>query len=119
MSFLCTIFMCLLLDIIGLFLFRTKVYFWIKITMSISKKIDRTHVLKAIIHIDKFGIPSKKEGKVYFLKIGVRKYPLNYIICIANFFAEGFQIEHNPDDFNSVQAKKILEELDFEVITEK
>lgn len=87
--------------------------------MPISNKINRSHVLKSIIHIDEFGVPKKNEGRVYFLKIGKIKYPLNYIICIANFFAEGFQIEHDSNDFNSLKAKEYLEQLDFEIVTEK
>ncbi len=81
--------------------------------MAISENIKREHVLKAILHIDEFGIPERKMGRIYFLMIGTRKYPVNETICIANFFSDGELIIHNPSDFNSIQAVAYLRNLDF------
>jgi hypothetical protein len=87
--------------------------------MSISKKIERSHILRAIIHIDKFGSPIKNQGRNYFLKVGTIQYPVIYTICVANIYAEGFFLVHDASDFNSLQAINHLENLGFEIIERK
>lgn len=84
--------------------------------MPISGNIKRCHVLQAAIHIDNFGCPVKKQGKKYFLKIGKIEYPIIYVICIASFYFDGFFLLHDANDFNSIQAKNYLEDLDFEIL---
>ena len=84
--------------------------------MAISRNIKREHILSTIIHIDLFPTDNRNEGRKYFLQIGKISYPVNEVICIANFFANGVLLLHDPNDFNSVQAKKYLESLNFEVI---
>jgi hypothetical protein len=84
--------------------------------MAISTNIRREHVLLAINHIDKFPLSKRKEGRKYFLQIGKISYGINEVICIANFFANGVLLLHDPNDFNSVQAKNFLEGLDFDVL---
>lgn len=83
--------------------------------MAISQNIKRQHILKAIIHIDEFGISERKMGRIYFLMIGTKRYPVNETICIANFFSDGELLKHNPSDFNSIQAVAYLRNLDFNV----
>jgi 5-methylcytosine-specific restriction protein B len=83
--------------------------------MSIPKNISKGHIEKAIVDIEKSGVPANRLSKEYILKVADKQLPPKYVISIANKYANS--VELNSDDFNAVEAKNFLKKLGFEIIT--
>lgn len=84
--------------------------------MAIPKNITREHVLQAINEIHHHGIRQGREGQRYFLVDRGIHLPLKYIISLANKYANGEELDPNPNNFNTYSAWNYLLDLDFELI---
>ncbi|MBW4361055.1 AAA family ATPase [Flavobacterium taihuense] len=85
--------------------------------MAIPNNIEREHILAAISEISREGIRAGREGQRYFLvdDKGIN-YPLKYIISIANKYANGEELDPNPNNFNTYSAWNHLADLKFKLI---
>ena len=73
-------------------------------------KIDENNIMAAIEYIDEHGVPDKNNSTQYVLVTeDGKKYPPKYVIAIANYLANGVDIE--TDGFNAMEAKNYFEKL--------
>ena len=84
--------------------------------MAIPKNITRQNIIDAIQYIKSNGILHHNQSMKYDLVADSgERYPSKYTIAVANHLANNIDI--SVDAFNAVEAKNLLEELDFEIET--
>lgn len=80
--------------------------------MPIPKNISTDHILKALLQIDKFGIPGERLSTKYVLVFNNKRYPSKYVLSIANTFANDNELE--PTQFSGGEkSNKFLKRLGF------
>ena len=85
--------------------------------MSIPNNITREHILKAIEKIDKDGIPLNGDSNFYDVLYNSNYYPPKLIVSIANYFANGVELDRNS--FEAGMKKpcfKLLQSNGFEIV---
>lgn len=82
--------------------------------MVIPHNITREHVLKALREIDKKGVPERRISRRWFLIYEGKRYPLKYVISLANKYANGYELP--PNKFLPEEAARYLRKLGFVVI---
>jgi 5-methylcytosine-specific restriction protein A len=53
----------------------------------IPHNITREHILQAILHIDKYGVPDNRKSKKFALLFEGKQYPPKYVVALANIGA--------------------------------
>ena len=82
--------------------------------MAIPKNISKEHLLKAILKIDKDGIPKDGNSLYYDVVYNGKKYPPKIIVSYANIFANGEELDRNSFSGGlGTQCFKLLEQNDF------
>lgn len=86
--------------------------------MAIPTNISKDDILKAIKYIDENDVPDKYKSTKYELvdKSG-KKYPPKYIIAVANYLVNHEDI--STEGFNAIEAKNLLEGLNFVIETKQ
>lgn len=69
----------------------------------IPPSITPDSISKALLQIDREGVPRIRKSRHYDLFIDNKRYPPKYVISIASFYAIGK--EYPATDFNAVEAK--------------
>lgn len=85
--------------------------------MPIPPNICRDDIIQAMLKIDKNGVPRKRRIRKYFVLYEQKSYPCKLLISWANIYANGEELDFNPRNFQTQSAKKLLEELEFTVLT--
>ena len=82
----------------------------------IPTHITKDSIKKALIYIDRYGIPKDRHSVKYSLKYDGKLYPPKYVISIANKFESGEEWE--PEHFSGGQeTNQYLENLGFTIVT--
>ncbi|MXV38037.1 hypothetical protein GO491_05005 [Flavobacteriaceae bacterium Ap0902] len=84
--------------------------------MAIPTNITREHVLRAIQRVDREGIPPRRNSRKWFLEYDKELYPVKLLISWANEFANGEELDSDPNVFILDMARKYLESLDFTIV---
>jgi hypothetical protein len=80
--------------------------------MTIPDNIEREHIKSAMQEIDSKGIPSIFKSKGYDVIFEQKHYPPKYVVFLANNkYTDNNKLTMN--DFNTTQARKFLNDLDF------
>lgn len=80
----------------------------------IPQNIHRKHVLKAIKHIDHYGVPMGRGSRKFHLVYSGSLYPPKYALALANRFANGADLE--PSEFGGGnETNSVLVALGFEI----
>ncbi len=80
----------------------------------ISKNITKDDVLRSMADIDKFGVPPRRQSWKYDVTNGGRRYPPPYVICVANRYANGVELE--PYECKANEAIPLLRSLGFAIV---
>lgn len=84
--------------------------------MHIPPNIQREHVFQAMLKIEWEGIPARRGIRNYALSYEDRLYPVKLVISWANIFANGEELDPDPNNFNSIMANAYLDGLGFTII---
>ena len=86
--------------------------------MAIPGNLTKQDIFDSLKYIEENGIPDKNKSTKYELidELG-KKYPPKYIIAVANHLANSADI--STEDFNAVEAKNLLERLNFVIETKQ
>jgi hypothetical protein len=79
----------------------------------IPRNIIREHVWQAAAQIDTEGVPTEREPKEYPVIVDGKRYPLMYVVSLANKFANGEELE--PRVFGPGEAIRRLIRLGFQI----
>lgn len=84
--------------------------------MSIPHQIHKEHIKIAIDEIDQKGIPRNRSYDRYFISQNKKKYPVKYVISLANKYIDDKQTPLAPNVFNTYQAQQHLKKMGYKVI---
>lgn len=82
----------------------------------IPANITSTHIISAIREIDLYGVPPRRNSKVYSLLYKGRRYPPKYVISIANRYANGTELDYREFNGGRQETNPFLEERGFNVV---
>ncbi len=78
--------------------------------------IFREHVFQAMLKIKREGIPNHRNPRQWGLRYEYEIYPCKLIISWANLYANGVELDPNPNNFQAQMANDYLVNLGFEII---
>jgi len=84
--------------------------------MSIPENIKREHIFQAMIKIKVEGVPNRRKAKSFHVKYENELWPCKLLISWGNIYANGEELDPDPNIFQTVMAKKYLNNLGFEII---
>ncbi len=84
--------------------------------MSIPSNIKREHIFQAILKIKREGIPSKRHAIKWTLEYESEIYPCKLLISWSNLYANGYELNPDPNNFQTEMAQDYLKELKFKII---
>jgi hypothetical protein len=83
-----------------------------------KNKIERSHVLDALLQIDREGVPTRREGRRHDLLFEGRTYPPKLVISYAEQIALRLREPKPADNFSGgVETNSVLEGLGFVIVT--
>jgi hypothetical protein len=86
-----------------------------KFRAGIPTYIERSHILKAIEHIDSAGVPDKRHSTKFDLLYEGKKYPPKYVISLSHLFARGEELSR--DLFSGgEEANNFLKSRGFQIV---
>jgi len=83
--------------------------------MPIPDNIKREHIFRAMLRTHREGIPPRREAKDWVVLQDGSKYPCKLLISWANEFANGEELDSNPNVFTTHMAMSYLENLGFTI----
>jgi len=84
--------------------------------MPIPNNILREHVFQAMLKIKREGTPNRRHPRNWALRYENEIYPCKLLISWANLYANGDELDPNPNNFQAHMANEYLTSLDFEII---
>lgn len=84
--------------------------------MPIPQNIQREHVFQAMLKIKRDGIPPKRGPREWAIEYEGEIFPCKLLISWANFYANGIELDPNPDNFTTYTAQDYLLNKAFTVI---
>ena len=84
--------------------------------MQIPNNILREHVFQAMLKIKREGIPNRRNSRQWGLQYENEIYPCKLLISWGNLYANGEELDPNPNIFQTDMAKEFLANLGFEII---
>jgi len=84
--------------------------------MPIPNNIQREHIFQAIIRIHINGVPVGRQGRNWALEYDGNLYPCKLLITWGNIFANGVELDPNPNNFQSNMAIEYLINLGFQIV---
>jgi len=82
----------------------------------IPQNINREHLFQAIIKIKRQGAPPRREPREWAVEYEGEIYPCKLLISWANLYANGEELDPNPDNFTTYMAQDYLIDKQFNVI---
>jgi hypothetical protein len=84
--------------------------------MPIPNNISREHVFQAMLKIKRDGIPNRRGPRQWALQYENEIYPCKLLISWANLYANGEELDPNPNNFQAHMANEYLANLGFTII---
>jgi hypothetical protein len=79
--------------------------------MPIPNNISREHIFQAMLRVRNLGVPVHRDPERWVLKYEEFEYPCKLLISWGNLFANGFELDPNPDNFTTQSAQRYLRNL--------
>ena len=80
---------------------------------NIPDNINQQDIIRALKYIDKNGVPSRNQSTKNDLIYDEKKYPVKYVLAVADHLANGKEI--STKGYNSIEAKVFLKYLGFSI----
>jgi hypothetical protein len=84
--------------------------------MPIPNNILREHVFQAMLKIKREGIPNRRNPRQWALLYENEIYPCKLLISWSNIYANGVELDPNPNNFQAHMANDYLLNLGFDII---
>ncbi|MCB0738669.1 MAG: hypothetical protein KDC92_14230 [Bacteroidetes bacterium] len=84
--------------------------------MPIPDNIQREHIFQAMLKIKQDGVPPRREPREWALEYEGEIYPCKLLISWANIYANGEELDPNPNNFTTYDAQDYLIEKHFTII---
>jgi hypothetical protein len=84
--------------------------------MPIPNNINKGHILEAINKVDRDGVPEDRKLRKWGVKFNKKIYPCKLLISWGNIYANGIELDPNPNNFQTNMAQDFLKNLGFEIV---
>jgi hypothetical protein len=84
--------------------------------MPIPQNIQREHIFQAMLKIEKDGVPMRRGPREWAVEYEGRIYPCKLLISYANYYANGIELDPNPNIFTTYDAQDYLLSQRFVVV---
>jgi hypothetical protein len=84
--------------------------------MPIPNNINREHIFQAILKLKKEGVPPKRGAREWALHYEGDDYPCKLLISWGNLYANGVELNPDPNNFTTYTAQDYLKSLGFEIV---
>ncbi|QJD80296.1 hypothetical protein [Spirosoma rhododendri] len=84
--------------------------------MPIPANIHREHIFQAMLKIKREGIPAGRGPRQWALNYEGDIYPCKLLISWSNIYANGEELDPNPNNFQTYMAQNHLTNLGFDVV---
>ena len=84
--------------------------------MPIPDNIKREHIFEAMLKIKREGIPTRRGPRQWALSYENETFPCKLLISWGNLYANGEELDPNPNNFQAYMANEYLANLGFQII---
>lgn len=84
--------------------------------MPIPNNINRENIFQAMLKIQREGIPIGRQPRQWAVQYEGEIYPCKLLISWANIYANGAELDPNPNNFQTYMAQDYLTNLGFNII---
>lgn len=84
--------------------------------MPIPDNIEREHIFQAMLKIVREGIPPRRRAREWAVDYEGIIYPCKLLISWGNLYANGEELNPNPNIFTTYDAQEYLIEKRFNII---
>jgi hypothetical protein len=84
--------------------------------MPIPNNINRENIFQAMLKINREGIPPGRQPRQWAVQYEGKIYPCKLLISWANIYANGVELDSNPNNFQTYMAQDYLKNLGFNII---
>lgn len=84
--------------------------------MPIPANIRREHIFQAMLKIKKDGVPAGRGARQWALNYEGDIYPCKLLISWSNIYANGEELDPNPNNFQTYMAQNYLTDLGFNIV---
>ena len=84
--------------------------------MPIPNNIEREHIFQAMIKINRDGVPPRRGEREWGVAYEGEIYPCKLLISWGNLYANGVELDPNPNNFTTYHAQDYLKSKLFTVI---
>jgi hypothetical protein len=84
--------------------------------MPIPNNITREHIFQAMLKIKREGVPVGRGPRKWAVNYEADIYPCKLLISWGNLFANGEELDPDPNNFQTYMAQDYLTNLSFHVI---
>lgn len=84
--------------------------------MPIPSNITKEHILQAMDIIRKKPFSDMPKNTKFVVEFEGFPYPVKLLVAYANIFANGEELDRNPNNFQTQMAIKFLERFGFKIV---
>ncbi|MEY4811350.1 MAG: hypothetical protein RLZZ462_223 [Bacteroidota bacterium] len=84
--------------------------------MPIPNNINRENIFQAMLKIHREGVPPGRPPRQWAVQYEGEIYPCKLLISWANIYANGVELDPNPNNFQTYMAQDYLTNLGFNII---
>ena len=84
--------------------------------MPIPNNINREHVFQAMIKIKREIVPAGRELRQWAVQYEGELFPCKLLISWSNIYANGVELDPNPNNFQTYMAQDYLANLGFNIV---
>ena len=84
--------------------------------MPIPNNIEREHIFQAMLKIEREGIPPRRGAREWAVNYEEVIYPCKLLISWGNLYANGIELDPDPNNFTTYDAQDYLIEKQFNII---
>jgi hypothetical protein len=84
--------------------------------MRIPDNIEREHIFQAMLKIEREGIPARRGSREWAVDFEGVIYPCKLLISWGNLYANGEELNPDPNNFTTYDAQEYLIKKRFNII---
>lgn len=84
--------------------------------MPIPNNITREHIFQAMLKIHREGVPAGRQPRQWAVNYEGEIFPCKLLISWANIYANGEELDPNPNNFQTYMAQDYLTNLGFQIV---
>lgn len=84
--------------------------------MPIPTNIEREHIFQAMLKIKRDEVPPRRDAREWAVQYEGETYPCKLLISWGCLYANGYELDPNPNNFTTYTAQDYLREKGFTIV---